>query len=149
LWLALDCLQDPQNVGAIFRSAGFFGLQGIIITKDKSAPMNSTVYDVSAGGTEAVPFGTVTNLAQALRKCKERGIWVLGTSEHAEVDVRTVDRGRAWLLVIGNEQKGLRRLTREHCDEVCRIEPQGDVTSLNASVAAGVCMAVLTLPDPA
>lgn len=147
LWLALDCVQDPQNVGAVFRSAGFFGIRGVILTKDKSAPMNSTVYDVSAGGAEAVPFCTVTNLAQALRKTKDRGMWVLGTSEHAELEIREIDRGRPWLLVVGNEQKGLRRLTFDHCDQICRIEPGGEVTSLNASVAAGVCMAILTSQD--
>ena len=76
-------------------------------------------------------------------------MWVLGTSEHAELDVRDIDRGRPWLLVVGNEQKGLRRLTLEHCDQVCRIAPQGEVTSLNASVAAGVCMAFLATRDPA
>lgn len=149
LWLALDCLQDPQNVGAIFRSAGFFGIRGVVLTKDKSAPMNSTVYDVSAGGAESVPFCTVTNLAQALRKVKDRGLWVLGTSEHAELEIREVDRDRPWLLAIGNEQKGLRRLTVDHCDEMCRIEPQGEVTSLNASVAAGVCMSILNVQNRA
>lgn len=145
LWLALDCLQDPQNVGAIFRSAGFFGIAGIMLTKDKSAPMNGTVYDVSAGGVESVPFCVVTNLAQAIRKSKDRGLWVLGTSEHASQDIREVDRDRAWLLVIGNEQKGLRRLTSEQCDMLCQIEPRGEVTSLNASVAAGICMSILNV----
>jgi 23S rRNA (guanosine2251-2'-O)-methyltransferase len=149
LWLALDCLQDPQNVGAIFRSAGFFGVRGIILTKDKSAPINSTVYDVAAGGADAVPFCTVTNLAQALRKSKDRGMWILGTSEHADLDIHEVDRDRPWLLAIGNEQKGLRRLTIDHCDEMCRIEPRGEVTSLNASVAAGVCMSILNVQKTA
>ncbi|MBD3673463.1 MAG: 23S rRNA (guanosine(2251)-2'-O)-methyltransferase RlmB [Planctomycetaceae bacterium] len=144
LWLALDCLQDPQNVGAIFRSASFFGIQGILMTKDRSAPMNSTVYDVSAGGAEAVPFAVVTNLTQSLKIAKECGLWVLGASEHAEKDVSQVDRGRPWVLVIGNEQKGIRRLTSEQCDEMCLISPRGEVSSLNASVAAGVLMSELT-----
>lgn len=144
LWLALDCLQDPQNVGAIFRSASFFGIQGIILTKDRSAPMNSTVYDVSAGGAEAVPFSIVTNLTQSLKIAKDRGLWVLGASEHAEKDVSEVDRERPWILVIGNEQKGIRRLTGEQCDEICLISPLGEVSSLNASVAAGVLMSELT-----
>ncbi|MDG2391339.1 MAG: 23S rRNA (guanosine(2251)-2'-O)-methyltransferase RlmB [Planctomycetaceae bacterium] len=144
LWLALDCLQDPQNVGAIFRSAAFFGVQGIILTKDRSAPMNSTVYDVSAGGVEAMPFSVVTNLTQALKTAKEAGLWVLGTSEHAQKDISQIDRGRPWLLVIGNEQKGIRRLTGEQCDEICLVTPKGEVSSLNASVAAGVLMSELS-----
>lgn len=144
VWLALDCLQDPQNVGAIFRSASFFGIQGILITKDRSAPMNSTVYDVAAGGAEAVPFAIVTNLTQSLKTAKDCGLWVLGASEHADKDISEVDRGRPWVLVVGNEQKGIRRLTSEQCDEICLISPKGEVSSLNASVAAGVLMSELT-----
>jgi len=134
LWLAMDCLQDPQNVGAIFRSASFFGVQGIILTKDRSAPMNSTVYDVAAGGVEAMPFTVATNLTQALKTAKDHGLWILGASEHAEKDISQIDRDRPWLLVIGNEQKGIRRLTGEQCDEICLITPRGEVSSLNASV---------------
>ena len=145
LWLALDCLQDPQNVGAIFRSASFFGVHGIVLTRDRSAPINATVYDVSAGGVEAVPFCVVTNLAQSLRIVKERGLWVLGASEHAEKDISQIDRHRPWLLIIGNEQKGIRRLTGDQCDEKCLISPRGEVSSLNASVAAAVLMSELSV----
>lgn len=144
LWLALDCLQDPQNVGAIFRSAAFFGVRGILTTKDRACPINSTVYDVAAGGLESVPHAVVTNLSQAFEKCQAAGLWVLGTSEHANRDVSEVDRERNWILVIGNEAKGLRRLTLERCDETCRLTPKGGVGSLNASVAAGVFLAILT-----
>ena len=127
LWLALDNLQDTHNVGAIFRSAAFFGVQGIVVTRDRSAPLNGTVYDVAAGGVEHVPFTLVPNLARAIAAAKEAGVWVLGTSEHATDDVSQVDRGRPWLLVVGNEEKGLRRLTTEHCDAVCRITPLGEM----------------------
>ena len=144
LWLALDCVQDPQNVGAIFRSAGFFGIRGILMTKDRSAPLNSTVVDISAGGVECVPFCIETNLRRTIEKAKDAGLWILGTSEHATQDVVEVDRQRSWLLVVGNEQKGMRRLTSDQCDEVCRFAPRGEVTSLNVSVAAGALMAVLT-----
>ena len=144
LWLALDCLQDPHNVGAIFRTAAFFGVRGIVLTTDRSAPMSATVYDVAAGGVEAVPFAQVTNLAQTLRAAKEAGLSLLGSSEHATLDVSEVARDRPWLLVIGSEEHGLRRLTRDLCDDVCRITPHGPITSLNASVAAGVLMAALT-----
>ncbi len=145
VWLALDCLQDPQNVGAIFRSASFFGVRGVLVTRDRSCPINATVYDVSAGGVEAVPFCLVTNLRQALDRCREAGLWMLGTSEHASKDVSEIALDRPWLMVVGNEAKGLRRLTLEQCDEVCRLSPRGLVTSLNASVAAGVFLAILTL----
>ena len=144
LWLALDCVQDPQNVGAIFRSAAFFGIRGVIMTKDRSAPLNATVCDIAAGGVEYVPFSIETNLRRTIDLAKEAGLWVLGTSEHAKSCVTQVDRQRSWLLIVGNEQKGMRRLTSDQCDDVCRFEPRGGVTSLNVSVAAGALMAVLT-----
>lgn len=143
VWLALDCLQDPHNVGAIFRTAAFFGIRGIVLTRDRSAPMSATVYDVAAGGVESVPFAQVSNLASSLKLAKEAGLWLLGSSEHATKDVRAIPSDRPWLLVIGNEEQGLRRLTLDLCDEVCRITPRGAVGSLNASVAAGVLMAGL------
>jgi 23S rRNA (guanosine2251-2'-O)-methyltransferase len=146
VWLALDCLQDPHNVGAIFRSAAFFGVQGVLVTKDRSAPLSSTVYDVASGGMERVPFALVTNLAQALRAAKDAGLWLLGSSEHAPRDVADIPRDRPWLLVIGSEEQGLRRLTLDLCDETCRISAHGPIGSLNASVAAGVLMAALTRP---
>jgi 23S rRNA (guanosine2251-2'-O)-methyltransferase len=144
LWLALDQIQDPHNVGAIFRTAAFFGIAGIIVTRDRSAPMNGTVYDVASGGIESVPFANPGNLARALELAKKAGLWVLGASEHAEKDLREIDRDRSWVLVLGNEESGLRRLTGETCDELCRISSQGTVGSLNVSVAAGVLMAALT-----
>ena len=146
LWLALDQIQDPQNIGAIFRSAAFFGVAGLIVTRDRSAPMNATVYDVASGGIESVPFANPANLARALNLAKKSGLWVFGASEHAERELADVDRGRSWVVVLGNEQSGLRRLTAETCDEMCRIASRGSVGSLNVSVAAGVLMAALTSP---
>lgn len=146
LWLALDRLQDPHNVGAIFRTASFFGVQGIILTQDKSAPITGTVYDTAAGGVESVPFVMQTNLARAIEIAKKRDMWTLGSSEHATTNLSEIDRDRRWLLVVGNEEKGLRRLTQDHCDMMCQIPPVGDVTSLNVSVAAGIMMATLTSP---
>ncbi len=144
LWLALDCLQDPHNVGAIFRSAAFFGVEGIVLTRDRSAPLNATVYDVSCGGVEYVPFVVETNLSRVLDRAKDTGLWVLGASEHAETEISQIERDRPWLLVLGNEEKGLRRLTLGKCDSVCRLMPRGSVTSLNVSVAAGILIANLT-----
>ncbi|WP_417395218.1 23S rRNA (guanosine(2251)-2'-O)-methyltransferase RlmB [Gimesia chilikensis] len=141
LWLALDCIQDPHNIGAIFRTAGFFGVRGVILTKDRSAPLNGTVYDVASGGMEGVPFAVETNLSRAITEAKEAGIWIMGTSEHAEEDVAAYSQDRPWMVVIGNEEKGLRRLTLEQCDVVCRLTSAGLVDSLNASVAAGIMIA--------
>ena len=143
LWLALDCLQDPHNVGAVFRSAACFGVQGIVATPRRSAPLNATVYDVASGALEYVPFAMQVNLARALDQAKQSGLWVLGTSEHAATDLADVDRDRPWLLVLGNEEKGLRDRTLKSCDAVCRLTPRGPVASLNVSVAAGILIAAL------
>jgi 23S rRNA (guanosine2251-2'-O)-methyltransferase len=144
LWVALDQVQDPHNVGAIFRTAAFFGVAGILVTRDRSAPLSGTVYDVAAGGIEVVPFSNPPNLSRALEIAKKAGLWVLGASEHADRDVGKVDRDRSWVLVLGNEEKGLRRLTMENCDELCRISSRSRIGSLNVSVAAGVLIAALT-----
>jgi 23S rRNA (guanosine2251-2'-O)-methyltransferase len=144
LWLALDCLQDPHNVGAIIRSASFFGARGVILTKDRSAPINATVYDISAGGIEHLSICLETNLSRALDQAKKQGLWILGTSEHAEQSINQVKLDRHWMIVVGNEQEGMRRLTMEKCDHICSIPSQGGVTSLNASVATGVMLAMLS-----
>ncbi len=144
LWLALDQLQDPHNVGAIFRTAAFFGVKGIILTRDRSAPLSGATYDVAAGGAEYVPFSMQTNLSRALDAAKKSGLWILGTSERAEQDLSEFQPDRPWLLVLGNEQKGMRRLTAEKCDVTCRMTPLGEVASLNVSVAAALMISVLT-----
>jgi 23S rRNA (guanosine2251-2'-O)-methyltransferase len=144
LWLALDCLQDPQNLGAIFRSAAFFGVKGIIMTTERSAPMTAVAYDISCGGVEVVPFVQTINLKQALDKAKEAGLWILGTSEHAKEPLHRVQKDRAWLMVVGNEEKGMRRLTEESCDVICSIPNAGTgVGSLNVSVATGILLSHL------
>jgi 23S rRNA (guanosine2251-2'-O)-methyltransferase len=147
LWLALDQLQDPHNVGAIFRTAAFFGVAGILLSRDRSAPLNGTVYDVASGAVEVVPFSHPANLSRGLEIAKAAGLWVLGASEHAARDVAEIDRDRSWLLVLGNEERGLRRLTVDNCDETCRLTARGEIGSLNVSVAAGVLMALLTASD--
>lgn len=144
LWIALDSLQDPHNVGAIFRAAAFFGVEGILMTAERSAPLTGSVYDVSCGGVEHVPHTMQVNLQRAFEVAKENGLWILGTSEHAKESFRMVERDRPWLLVLGNEEKGMRRLTEEACDVLCQIPPQGQVTSLNVSVAAGIFISKLT-----
>jgi len=146
LWLALDQVQDPHNVGAIFRTAAFFGVRGIMLTVDRSAPISPTVYDVASGGVEHVPFTLQTNLAQGIEVAKKHNLWILGASEHAADHVDQIDRDRRWLLVLGNEEKGLRRLTQERCDQLCSIPAQGAVGSLNVSVATGILIASLSRP---
>ena len=123
-WLALDRLQDPHNVGAIFRSASFFGVRGVVLTRNQSAPLSGTVYDVASGGIEYVPFSVVSNLARALEQSRQSNLWVLGTSERAEEDLAEVDRERNWLVVIGNEEKGLRRLTLKNCFSLFFLIPK-------------------------
>ncbi len=146
VWLALDCLQDPQNLGAIFRSAAFFGVKGLIMTSERSAPMTQTVYDISAGGVETLPFVTVINLQRAFEVAKKSGMWILGTSEHAKDTLQNTKNDRPWLIVVGNEEKGMRRLTAEACDVVVSVParpgPNGKigVSSLNVSVATGVIL---------
>lgn len=144
VWLALDQVQDPQNLGAIFRLAGFFGVRGVVLTKDRSASVNATVCDVSTGGTEFIPFSVVPNLAQAFRQAKKADIWVLGTCERATESIRSIKADRHWMLVLGNEGDGIRRLTRESCDSLAALPPAGPIPSLNVAAAAASCLAVLT-----
>lgn len=154
LWLALDSLQDPQNVGAIFRTAAFFGVRGILMARDRAAPIRGTVYDVASGGVEAVPFAVETNLHRALGQARDAGIWLLGSSEHAERDVYSVSRDRSWMLVVGNEERGLRPRILEACDEIVRVAPATEsltaatasVTSLNVATATGVLLGALSRP---
>ena len=141
IWLALDRLQDPHNIGAIFRTAAFFGVRGVLLTTDQSAPISSAAYDVASGGLEHVPFTRASNLARSLRQARDAGLWVMGTSERGEQELSEADRD--WLVVIGSEERGLRRLTLEHCDVVCRLAPRGEIAALNASVAAAVALTVL------
>ena len=143
LWLALDRVQDPHNVGAIFRTAAFFGVRGIVMTRSGSSPLNATAYDVASGGMEHVPFAIESNLGRCLQVAKDAGIWLLGTSEHADQDIAQVDRDRPWLVILGGEQQGVRRGILEQCDEVCKIASRGGVRSLNVSVAAGLLMSHL------
>ncbi len=149
IWLALDQVQDPQNMGALFRLAGFFGVRGVVLTRDRSASINATVCDVATGGTEVVPFSVVANLAQAIDDARHHHLWILGTCERSDLSVYGVARDRHWLLVVGNEGRGLRRLTREKCDQLAALPPLGSVSSLNVASATAACLAVLMSPRSA
>ncbi|ANG64049.1 23S rRNA (guanosine(2251)-2'-O)-methyltransferase RlmB [Marinobacterium aestuarii] len=138
--LVLDGVTDPHNLGACLRTADAAGVQAVIAPKDKSAPLNSTVSKVACGAAEVVPYVQVTNLARTLQMLQERGIWITGTAGEAEQMVYDASLTGPMALIMGAEGKGMRRLTREHCDHLVKIPMSGEVSSLNVSVAAGVCL---------
>ncbi len=138
LLLVLDGVQDPHNLGACLRSADAFGVHAVIAPKDRAVGINATVEKVACGAAETVPYITVTNLARTLRELQERGIWVVGADGTAEKDLHGFRHGGPLALVLGAEGEGLRRLTRETCDELVRIPMLGNVESLNVSVSAGI-----------
>ncbi len=140
LLLVLDGIQDPHNLGACLRVADAAGVSAVVAPKDRAVGLNATVAKVASGAAETVPYFQVTNLARTLRELKERGIWIVGTDEDAKDDLFTADFPESVAWVLGAEGEGMRRLTREHCDFLVRIPMQGEVESLNASVAAGIVL---------
>jgi len=140
LLLVLDGVTDPHNLGACLRTADAAGAQAVIVPKDKSATLNATVRKVACGAAEVIPLVAVTNLARTLEKLQRRGVWVVGTAGEAEKDIYDQDLRGPLALVMGAEGKGMRRLTREHCDFLVRLPMAGSVSSLNVSVATGVCL---------
>jgi 23S rRNA (guanosine2251-2'-O)-methyltransferase len=138
--LILDGVQDPHNLGACLRSADAAGVDAVILPRDRSAPLNATARKVACGAAEAVPVLRVTNLARVLRAIKDRGIWIYGAAGEAKSSLYDTDLAGPLALVLGGEGKGLRRLTREHCDGLVAIPLAGSVSSLNVSVAAGICL---------
>ncbi|WP_432470764.1 23S rRNA (guanosine(2251)-2'-O)-methyltransferase RlmB [Amphritea sp. HPY] len=138
--LVLDGVTDPHNLGACLRTADAAGVHAVIAPKDKSAPLNSTASKVACGAAEVMPYVLVTNLARTLKDLQQRGVWITGTAGEAEVLVNNADLKGPMALVMGAEGKGMRRLTREHCDHLVKIPMAGEVSSLNVSVATGVCL---------
>jgi 23S rRNA (guanosine2251-2'-O)-methyltransferase len=141
LLLVLDGVTDPHNLGACLRVADAMGVHAVIAPKDRAVGITPTVEKVASGAAETVPFIAVTNLARAMRELQERDVWLIGAEHDAERDLYSVklDGPLAWVL--GAEGEGMRRLTRESCDEMVRIPMQGTVESLNVSVSAGICLA--------
>ncbi len=139
--LILDSIQDPQNLGALIRSACFLGARGIILPKDRSAKITSTVIKVASGATVYLPVIQVVNLAQALDHLKGSGLWIAGLDVEAEQSLYEVDLSVPLGLVVGNEQKGLRPLTRKHCDFLVHIPAGGPLQSLNAATAGAIALA--------
>ncbi|MDP2091733.1 MAG: 23S rRNA (guanosine(2251)-2'-O)-methyltransferase RlmB [Pseudohongiella sp.] len=140
LILVLDEVTDPHNLGACLRTADAAGADAVIVPKDNSATMNMTVRKVASGAAEKVNLVAVTNLARTLASLQQRGIWISGTAGEADHSLYQADLTGPVAIVMGSEGKGLRRLTREHCDYLISIPMAGVVSSLNVSVAAGVCL---------
>jgi 23S rRNA (guanosine2251-2'-O)-methyltransferase len=140
LLLVLDGVTDPHNLGACLRSADAAGALAVIVPKDKSATLTPVVRKVACGAAEVIPLVAVTNLARTLEKLQQRGLWVVGTAGEAEVSIYDQDLTGPTILIMGAEGKGMRRLTREHCDYLVNLPMAGSVSSLNVSVATGVCL---------
>lgn len=142
--LALDGITDPHNLGAILRTAAFMGVAGVILPKDRAALITETVYRIASGGLEHLRVAQVTNLVTALKELKEIGFWSVGFSEHAKQAISEIRRDFPPVMVIGNEEKGMRPLVQDTCDFLVKLEAKGGLCSLNASVAAALAMAWAT-----
>jgi 23S rRNA (guanosine2251-2'-O)-methyltransferase len=138
--LILDEIEDPQNLGALLRTAECSGIHGAIIPKHHAASVNQTVAKTSAGASEYLPVAKVTNIAQTLEELKKKGLWIVGTDADAEKSYTQVDYSGPIAIVIGNEGSGIRHLVKEKCDFVVKIPVYGKIESLNASVAGALVM---------
>lgn len=138
--LVLDGVTDPHNLGACLRSADAAGVDAVVVPKDKSADLGPTARKVACGAAEVVPFVQVTNIARTLAALKERNVWIYGAAGEAGQSLYDSDLRGAMALVMGAEGSGLRRLTREHCDFLVKLPMSGSVSSLNVSVATGICL---------
>jgi 23S rRNA (guanosine2251-2'-O)-methyltransferase len=140
LFLVLDNVQDPHNLGACLRTADATGVHGVIITKDNATGITPTVCKVASGAAETVPVYQVTNLARTLRWLKGEGLWIMGAAGETAQTIYSTDFSVPMALVVGTEGKGLRRLTKEQCDVLVSVPMLGKVESLNLSVATGVLL---------
>jgi 23S rRNA (guanosine2251-2'-O)-methyltransferase len=140
LLLVLDQVQDPHNLGACLRSADGAGVDAVIAPRDRAVGLTPTVHKVASGAVQSVPFVQVGNLARTLKQLKERGVWLVGTDDQARDTLFDADLTGATAIVMGAEESGLRRLTREACDFLVRLPMMGSVPSLNVSVATGIAL---------
>ena len=138
--LVLDGVTDPHNLGACLRTADAAGVHALIAPRDNACGLTGTVRKVACGAAETVPFVQVTNLARSLRMLQKQGIWLTGADAEASQDIFATDLCGPLALVMGAEGSGLRRLTREHCDQLVRLPMHGSVQSLNVSVSTGICL---------
>ncbi|UQY43715.1 23S rRNA (guanosine(2251)-2'-O)-methyltransferase RlmB [Erwinia sp. PK3-005] len=140
LLLILDGVTDPHNLGACLRSADAAGVHAVIVPKDRSAALNATAKKVACGAAENVPLIRVTNLARTMRLLQEYHVWIIGTAGEATHEIWESKMTGPLALVMGAEGEGMRRLTREHCDDLIKLPMAGSVSSLNVSVATGICL---------
>lgn len=140
LLLILDGVTDPHNLGACMRSADAAGVDAIVVPKDNASKINATVQKVACGAAETVPFIMVTNLARTMRAIQDAGIWIIGTAGETDTSLYDVKFEGPLAIAMGAEGTGLRRLTKEHCDQLVKIPMFGSVSSLNVSVATGICL---------
>lgn len=140
LLLILDSVQDPHNLGACLRTADGFGVDAVIVPKDKAVGLTDVVRKVACGAAETMPFYQVTNLARTLDQLKEAGVWLVGTTGETQTTISEIDLTGSIAIVMGAEGKGLRRLTKEKCDYLAKIPMYGNVESFNVSVATGVSL---------
>jgi len=140
LLLILDEVQDPHNLGACLRTANVLGANAIVVSKNRSVQLTAVVNKISSGASFITPVVAVKNLARTLDWMKKQNIWLVGTDLKADMPLTDVDLTGNIALILGNEAKGLRTLTREKCDFLTFIPMQGEISSLNVSVAAGICL---------
>lgn len=140
LIVILDSVTDPHNLGACLRSADAAGAHAVVMTKDRAAPLNSTVSKVACGAAENTTIYSITNLVRTMKELKNQGVWIFGTTGEAESTIYEQDFTVPTAIVMGSEEKGIRRLTREQCDSLVKLPMLGIVPSLNVSVATGVCL---------
>ncbi|ARP82452.1 23S rRNA (guanosine(2251)-2'-O)-methyltransferase RlmB [Bordetella genomosp. 8] len=138
--LVLDGVTDPHNLGACLRTADAAGVHAVLAPRDRAVGLNATVQRVACGAADTVPYIMVTNLARSMRALKDRDVWLVGTDDQATTPMHGVDARRPMAWVMGAEGEGMRRLTRETCDELVHIPMLGSVESLNVSVASAVCL---------
>lgn len=140
LLLILDEVQDPHNIGACLRTADAAGVDAVIVSKNRSPGITSVVRKVASGAAETVPFIQVSNLARAMQQLRDNNVWIVGTSGDTDKNIYDINPAHRVAVVMGSEGKGMRRLTRENCDELVSIPMAGTVESLNISVAAGISL---------
>lgn len=144
--ILLDQMTDPHNIGSIIRTTEALGGNGVVLPKTHSCEINPTVVKASAGATAHLKILSISNIAQFLTKVKEMGFWIVGTSADGDTDPEELKNVRPAIIIIGSEGSGMRRLTNERCDYFVRIPLQGNISSLNASVAAGIILYEMLRP---
>jgi len=140
LLIAADHITDTGNLGSLIRTAEFFGVQGLILPKDRSASITDAVHKRSAGGSAYLPVTKVVNLARALKQLADKNIWVVGATGESSTNIYEFDWNRDLVLVMGNESKGLSRVVRDQCHHLVSIPQLGKLASLNVSVATGIIL---------